>query len=116
MYPNQRQIYKQMDKLGLWKSYSNVQHKQKHLQKLLYFPLKLNSAYVYKRSKCQSSKEKWNMHIFMYEHVIFSQSAQFSSKLLKMEACINDDKARPRHRELRSLLLARSVWVRKIPC
>ena len=111
-YPNQRQIYKQMDKLSLWKSYLNVQHKQKHLQKLLYFPLKLSSAYVDKRSKCQSAKVKWNMHIFMYEHGIFSQSAQFSSKLLKMEACINDDQARPRHRELRSLLLARSVWVR----
>ena len=59
MYPNQRQIQKQMNKLGLWKSYLNVQHKQKYLQKvaILSFEVKFSFRNVDKRSKCQSKME-----------------------------------------------------------
>ena len=58
-YPNQRQIYKQMNKLGLWKSYSNVQHKQKNLQKAAIFSFDVEFSFrnVHKRSKCPSKME-----------------------------------------------------------
>ena len=71
-YPNQRQIHKQMNKLGLWKSYLNVQHKQKYLQKaaIVSFEVKFSFINVDKRWKCQS---KMDVHVFMYEHGIFSQ-------------------------------------------
>ena len=62
--------------------------------------------------KDENAKVKWMCMYLCMNMGYLASLAQFNSKLLKMEACINDDKARPRHRELRSLLLARSVWVR----
>ena len=68
-----------MNKLGLWKYYSNVQHKQKHLKKLLSFPLKLSSASAM-LIKDQNAKVKWNMYVCMNMGYL-ARLAQFSSKL-----------------------------------
>ena len=46
---SQRQIYKQMNKLGLWKSYSIVQHKQKRLQKAAIFSFEVEFSWSSQR-------------------------------------------------------------------
>ena len=59
-----------MNKLGLWKYYSNIQHKKKHLQKATIFSFEVEFSFsnVDKRSKCKSKME----YVCMYEHGIFS--------------------------------------------
>ena len=59
-----------MNKLGLWKYYSNIQHKQKHLQKATIFSFEVEFSFrnVDKRSKWKSKME----YVCMYEHGIFS--------------------------------------------
>ena len=52
------------------------------------------------------------MHVCMYVFLQYlDRLTQFSLKLVKLWACINNDKTRTQHRELRSLLFARKVWV-----
>ena len=52
------------------------------------------------------------MHVCMYVFLQYlNRLTQFSLKLVKLWACINNDKTRTQHRELRSLLFARKVWV-----
>ena len=59
-----------MNKLGLWKYCSNIQHKQKHLQKATIFSFEVEFSFsnVDKRSKCKSKME----YVCMYEHGIIS--------------------------------------------
>ena len=54
-----------MNKLGLWKYYSNVQHKQKHLQKATIFSFEVEFSFsnVDKRSKWKSKMEYVCMYV-----------------------------------------------------
>ena len=85
-YPNQKQIYKQMNKLGLWKSYSNVQHKQKRLQKaaIVSFEVEFSFRNVHKRSKRHSKMEYECIYVCMNMGYL-ARLALFSSKQLKIE-------------------------------
>ena len=98
---SQRQIYKQMNKLGLWKSYSIVQHKQKHLQKAAIFSFEVEFSFrnVDKRSKCKSKMEC----VCMYGGVR-------ACVRVRVRVCVRV-RVRVRVRVLRSQLFARSVWV-----
>ena len=63
-----------MNKLSLWKYYSNFQHKQKHLQKATIFSFEVEFSFrnVDKRLTCKSKMEYVCMYVCICEHGIFS--------------------------------------------
>ena len=71
-----------MNKLSLWKYYSNVQHKQKHLQKATIFSFEVEFSFsnVDKRLKCKSKMEYVCMYVCVNVGYLV-RLAQFSSKL-----------------------------------
>ena len=51
------------------------------------------------------------MYVCMYVFAIFRQASAVHLNASLKEACVNNDKVRPQHRALRSILFARSARV-----